>query len=486
MLRSLGGRLVAAYLAGSIVALLAAGGALFVVLRGLHADATTAALEDVAGGVVPQVRQAIGTGDLRGTLADIHDSLSTDRGIEVMVVAVDGRLRPLAGVPFGEPIIPGSLSAGETARGRIDIDGTPYLWVAAGIRRAAAAAPMALAFVTQDRSAGQALADVGRASPAVLLLTLIVTGPLAWLLSRSVTRPLRRLATATATLPSAGHRPLPLEGPSEVRELTGTFNAMAGELEETRRRESELLANLRHDLRTPLTVISGFATALRDGTATGEAAASAARAIEEEAARLEHLVDELGAVERLQATGGGLRPEPLDALAVVQSAIERFADRATRAGASLTLAAPPPGFDAALVADRVAVERMLANLVGNAIAAVEPDGAVRFELGDATIAAAPAIAIDVVDDGPGFAPGTEGRAFERFWRGDPSRGGGGSGLGLAIVRELARAHDGDAHARNVQPHGARVGIVLPRRARVERPPATARPGSPRPAPGSRR
>ena len=473
MLRSLGSRLVAAFLTVSIVALVAAGGALFVVLRGLHADATTAALEDVAGSVLPQVRQAIGTGDLRGTIADIRDSLADQRGIDVMVVGVDGRLRPLTGLPVSEAILPGALSAGETSHGRVDIDGKPYLWVAAGIRRATAAAPKALAFVTQDRSAGQALADVGRAIPAVLLVTLIVTGPLAWLLARSVTRPLRRLAAAAASLPSAGHEPLPLEGPAEVRDLTGTFNAMAGELEETRRRESELLANLRHDLRTPLTVISGFATALRDGTATGEAAAAAARAIEEEAARLEHLVGELGDVERLRAGDGGLRPEPLDAMSLVQATVDRFADRASRAGATLALETPAAGFDGRIVADRVALDRMLANLVSNAIAAVDQGGNVRFELSDAAVAGGPAISIDVVDDGRGFPPGAEARAFERFWRGDPARVGGGSGLGLAIVRELARAHGGDARAASLQPHGARVGIILPRSPRAVPPPATS-------------
>ena len=67
----------------------------------------------------------------------------------------------------------------------------------------------------------------------------------------------------------------------------------------------------------------------------------------------------------------------------------------------------------------------------------------------------------VIDDGPGFPPGGTERAFERFYRGDPSRSGSGSGLGLAIVRELARAHGGKAVAENVAPHGARVSVVLP-------------------------
>ena len=470
MPRSLGGRLVAAFVALSLVTLVAVGGALFVVLRGLHADATTASLEDLAGSVVPQVRQAIGSGDLRGTIADVRDTLA-GRGIDVMVIGADGRLRPLAGLPQGDPVLAADLAAGATAHGRVQLDGRPYLYVAAGIRRVAAAAPRAIAFVTQDRSAGQALADVGRAIPAVLLVAMVVAAPLAWLLARSVTRPLRRLADAAAALPAAGLEPLPLEGPSEVRALTGTFNAMAGEIAATRAREADLLANLRHDLRTPLTVISGFATALRDGTARGPAAEAAAVAIEEEAARLERLLAELGDVERLRAGGAGLRPEPLDAGSIVAATVERFRDQAARAGVALVAGATPAGFDGRLAADRVAVDRMLGNLVANALAATGSGGTVRLEVRASELAGSPAVGIDVVDDGPGFAPGAEARAFERFWRGDPSRVGGGSGLGLAIVLELARAHGGDARADRASPRGARVGIILPR---VPRPPAPDR------------
>ncbi len=459
--RSLGGRLVTAFVGLSIVVLLAVGGTLFVVLRGLHADATTAGLEDLAGSVVPQVRQAIGSGDLLGTIADVSDSLA-NRGIQVMVVGADGRLRPLAGVAEGPPILTTGLAAGATDHGRVELGGRPYLWVAEGLRRAAAASPLALAFVTEDRSTAEALGDLGRAIPLVLLVTLLIAGPLAWLLDRSVTRPLRRLAGAAAALPSGDHAPLPLEGPVEVRELTGTFNAMADELVETRRRESELLANLRHDLRTPLTVISGFATALRDGTATGEAADAAARAIEEEAGRLERLVGELGDVERLRAGGAGLRPEPLDANAVVRATIGRFADQASRAGVALMADDPPAGFDAAFVGDQLAVERMLGNLVANALAATPMGGTIRLAARPAAIGGRPAIGLDVIDDGPGFSAGGASRAFERFWRAESSRAGGGAGLGLAIVRELARAHGGDASAENVPPHGARVGVVLPR------------------------
>ena len=102
-----------------------------------------------------------------------------------------------------------------------------------------------------------------------------------------------------------------------------------------------MLADLRHDLRTPLTVITGYAAALADGTATGDEAARAARTIGEEAARLERLVDELGAVERLRRGAEGLRPEPIDALELLRSSAERFRAAAAAAGVALSIVGDP-------------------------------------------------------------------------------------------------------------------------------------------------
>ena len=112
----------------------------------------------------------------------------------------------------------------------------------------------------------------------------------------------------------------------------------------------------------------------------------------------------------------------------------------------------------------MALERILGNLVDNALAVVEAGGTIRLEarrVDGVEGVEGPAVAFSVVDDGPGFAPGGTTRAFERFYRGDPSRAGPGSGLGLSIVRELAVAHGGTAIAENLSPRGARVSVVLP-------------------------
>jgi signal transduction histidine kinase len=462
---SLRGRLIAAFAVLAIAILLTVGGALFLVLRGLHAEATQAGLADVADSVGPQVRQSVAAGDVRGTIVEIRDRLAA-RGIDVLLVNADGSLRALDGTAsVGSIQIAADAATGAVVRGGTTIDGERQLF-AATVLRGRGVLARALAFVVADRAGAQALGDLVRAIPAVVVIVLVIGAGLAWLASRSVTRPLGRLARAAAGLPdgpTGRAEPLPLEGPAEVRELTGTFNAMAGQLADLRSREGELLADLRHDLRTPLTVISGFAAALADGTATGEDAARAAKAIEEEAGRLERLVAELGAIERLRSGAAGLRPEELEASTLLDDTRERFAATATAAGVELTIA--DGSADRArlrFAADRLAVERILANLVANALGAAPAGGHVWLDARPVAGAAdAPAVALSVTDDGPGFPPGTAGRAFERFYRADPSRSGGGSGLGLAIVQELAAAHGGTAHAENVAPHGARVSVVLP-------------------------
>lgn len=477
MPRSLGGRLIAAFAILAVATLLAVGGTLFVALRGLNQDATFAALANVAGSVLPQVRDSVGSGDLRGTIEEVRSQLA-EQSILVVIVGADGQLRPIAGTLTTGAVIETAPAVGGTVSGTILLDGERYLYVATTIRRVASANPRGIAFLELDRSGALALADVGRTIPMVLLAILLIGTPLSVVLARSVTRPLRRLADATADIPAGRATALPLSGPREVRELTGTFNAMTTELDSTRRRESDLLANLRHDLRTPLTVITGFAAALRDGTAQGDAAVAAAKAIEEEAERLERLVAEVGAIERIGSGEEAIRPEMLDARSLVAETVARFRARATAVGVTLAPAdesAEPLAF----AADRLAVERMLGNLVENAIAAAghKHADAPRKKSGAVIIEAAvvraqdgrESIRIDVLDDGPGFASDTAARAFERFWRGDPARAGTGSGLGLAIVRELALAHGGEAHAENRAGGGARVGVTLPRVPWVVRP-----------------
>src|SRR6266508_4158803 len=468
MARGLTARIALAFFGVAIVTWLAIGGALFLVLRQLRADQAGGRLEDVATLLASQARASILAGDVQAGLASIRDQ-ATDLGTTVYVVGSGGRIFGAEGSstpPAGtfQVDLGSATSHGVTTFP----NGQAYVYAATSLRGGALIGQRAFVVATPDRSARETLGDLVAAVPAVILVSLIVGAPIAWLVARSVGAPLRRLAAATAAVPSTPVAALPLEGPTEVREVIARFNAMTAELAETRHRENELLANLRHDLRTPLTVIGGFAAALADGTATGEAAGRAARAIGEESARLEALVDELDAIERLRTGAAGLRPERIDAIDALRRTAERFAQEVGSAGVELVVETAPtePTNDLRFAADRLAVDRMLGNLVANALQAVpRPGGHVWLSARavPAVVAGEPSrIAFSVTDDGPGFPPGTVDRVFERFYRADPARSGRGSGLGLAIVRELAEAQGGRALAEQVAPHGARVSVILPR------------------------
>src|SRR3990172_1189177 len=148
---SLRGRLVAAFAVLGLAILLTVGGALFLVLRGLHAEATTSGLADVAESGLPQVRQSIAAGELRGTVLEIRDRLAK-RGIDVLLVGADSSLRRLDGTAIADGMIklPDDASPSDTFRGGTTIGGTRGLY-AASVLRARSPAARAIAFVVEDR-----------------------------------------------------------------------------------------------------------------------------------------------------------------------------------------------------------------------------------------------------------------------------------------------------------------------------------------------
>ena len=471
MPRSLSSRIVASFGALALALLIAIGGTVFVVLRDLHRASTESRMADLADSLLPQLRQSIAAGNLQGALADTQKQLS-DSGVDIMLATADGQLHAInsfASVTGTIDLTTATLRGQDVHSTTVFADGKPHSWAATKVNQ------RSVVFATLDRSGGEALGDLARTIPIGLLAVLLVGGPLAFVLSSSVTGPLRRLQHATAAVPATSLAPVPIEGPREVRDLTEHFNAMTAELRATREREERLLGNLRHDLKTPLTVIGGFAAAIADGTAAGPEAVKAGHTIGEETNRLERLVAELDTMERLRTGAGGLKPEQMDARSLLDQTVERFRARAAGQGVELSVigstaaasvaapgSVPAPLPDLGFSADRVAVDRILGNLIENALAvAPSPGGHVWLE----ARGAAGWVTLLVSDDGPGFPPGETERIFDRFYRGDPARSGPGSGLGLAIVRELARAHGGEARAESLAPRGARVIIDLPRTAR---------------------
>jgi len=462
--KSLSKRIFLAFAALGVAMLLTVSASLFVVLRNAHQDEIkkTLGYEVVAVEASLLASPVSDQGSYEGRITKLTTSIVDDGGF-VLVQGPRGLVRVVAGnaslIDMPLPPAAGAKNAIGTLK---TSDGKQFVYIQPN---ANATGNYRFVFAMPDNSIQLALNDLFRTLAIIVIVLLLVGLPIAWLLARSVTAPMRRLAQAARDLPTAPGetKPLPLEGPNEVQVLTERFNAMAHELATIRHEETALLANLRHDLRTPLTSIGGFAEAIADGTASGERATAAARTIAEEAQRLERLVGELGVVERLRDGAAALRPEALDATELLGHAADRFEARAASAGVEVDVRATSPGEPRLdFTGDRLAAERILQNLIENGLAMLPNGGHIWLRATPLSMPGrAPGISLSVTDDGPGFPPGTTEKVFERFFRADPSRSGSGSGLGLAIVRELARAHGGEAWAENVAPRGARVTVLLP-------------------------
>jgi len=166
--------------------------------------------------------------------------------------------------------------------------------------------------------------------------------------------------------------------------------------------------------------------------------------------------------------GPSLRLESIDSLEIALGAVERFAAAAESRDQELVIA--DDAERAALTVDRDALDRILGNIIANALAhAPSPDGHVTLEV----TASGHRVTLAVRDDGPGIPGAALPHVFDRFYRADPSRTNRGSGLGLAIVRDLAEALGGEAFAENDPAGGARVGVILPAQRPSTEPPATA-------------
>jgi heavy metal sensor kinase len=290
---------------------------------------------------------------------------------------------------------------------------------------------------------------------------LAVGGPIALLLAalagygaaagalRPVEQMRRRAAEIQASRPG---RRLPVP-PShdELGRLGATLNAMLERLEDAFAHERQFVADASHELRTPIAILKGeLELALRHATDV-EGFRLAVASAAEEADRLVQLAEDLLVIARSDQGRLPVRLADVDVEEVLQRVHRRFARRALEHGGDIALA---PSTGLRVVADDLRLEQALGNMVDNALR----HGGGHVSL--AAVAENGTIALHVRDDGAGFPPGFLDRAFERFSRSDAARTGGGSGLGLAIVRAIARAHGGDAHARNSPDGGADVWMDL--------------------------
>jgi histidine kinase len=252
--------------------------------------------------------------------------------------------------------------------------------------------------------------------------------------------------------------------PDELSRLALSFNQMATRLEQTEVRRLELIGNVAHELRTPLSAIKGYMEGLIDGVLPAEAATF--QQVYREADRLQRLVHDLQELSRVEAGTFELTLRPLSVHHLVEGAVARLGRQFEEKG--VTLETDVPLDLPAVRADEDRMGQVLLNLVGNALQYTPSGGRVSL----AARREGEKVRVSVQDTGIGIAPEHLSHVFERFYRVDKSRSraGGGSGIGLTIAKHLVEAHGGQIEAASRGPdQGSTFSFTIPALSKVEGP-----------------
>jgi two-component system sensor histidine kinase BaeS len=312
------------------------------------------------------------------------------------------------------------------------------------------------------RFTGSGLASADHALRTALLRAIAGAAGLAALLAmltglamaRRITRPVERIIAVTRRMAS-GQRTVrvgPIDGPGELRELAAAFDQMAGTMDRQEQLRRDLVADVAHELRTPVAILQAGHEALLDGVA--EPTPGQLTSLRDEVLRLARMVGDLQDLAAADAGALQLNRHPCDLAGLAATAADSLAGRFEAAGITLARRLVP----AQILGDPRWLHQVITNLLTNALKFTPAGGLV-------TVAAGPAGAyavLTVTDTGTGIPPDELPRIFDRFWRGRRAAQTSGSGIGLAVAAELTQAHGGQLSATSQPGHGTQLSLTLPR------------------------
>jgi len=290
----------------------------------------------------------------------------------------------------------------------------------------------------------------------ILAAAAAATG-VSWLLATRIAQPVEELSR-TADALAAGRLGARAPHPSaedELADLTDAFNGMADALEHTEGTRRRLLADLAHELRTPLATIEAYHEGLIDGVVDADADTFAT--LQDATGRLQRLVEDLSLVSRAEEGQLSYDLRPIDLAELVRAAVDAVAPAARERGVQIETRTPAA--PVLVEGDRDRLAQVLANLLKNALEHTPDGGSITASL---TTADDEAI-VAVIDTGGGIDPEHLAHVFERFFRADPSRRHvAGSGIGLTISRAIVQGHGGEitAHSDGHE-QGATFTLRLP-------------------------
>lgn len=287
-------------------------------------------------------------------------------------------------------------------------------------------------------------------------LTLAVL--LAFWMSRWISAPIREITSAARRVARGEYQGISLQGPDEVRSLGLAFNDMIRKVRSSQESQRNFVANVSHELKTPLTSIQGFAQAILDGTVeTRRGIKDSAGVIYHEAERMYRMVLDLLELARFDAGTVDLGRTEVDLEGLISRLVRNMSLRAEEQGLQLTLDLDPlPPYEGD--PDRLA--QVFSNIIDNALKYTPAGGMVRVS-GERDQGG---ISIRVSDTGKGIPEAELPRVFDRFYQGERSRGNDrqpSSGLGLAIAQEIVQAHGGHISVDSTLGEGSEFEIRLP-------------------------
>jgi len=370
--------------------------------------------------------------------ADLSPVLDLAASVGADTEIMDGAGRPVASSPgFGRHAAGPRVSAAVVARGqRVGV--AVVRFTASGLAGADHALRIAL---------WRAIA--GAAGLAALLALLTGLGA-----ARRITRPVRRLIVVARAMGSGDRaaRVGLISAPGELRELATAFDQMADTLDRQEQMRRDLVADVAHELRTPIAVLQAGHEALLDGVA--EPTPGQLASLRDEVLRLARMVGDLQTLAAADAAALLLDLSRRDLADIAATAADSLAGRFEAAGITLDRRLTP----VEVRADPDRLHQVITNLLTNALKFTSSGGRVVIRSGPAGSAAV----LQVADTGAGIPASELPRIFDRFWRGRQAAQVSGSGIGLSVAAELARAHGGDLAASSQPGCGTQMTLTLPR------------------------
>ena len=454
MPRSIATRLFLSYLAVVVVGLAVAAITISGLLLRYEDDQTRVHLEELSAPFLTAIQTGVRAGQQPREIVDALTEQAHAADARLLIttaarrVAIDSDGR-LVGSILPQP---SASNIGEFTEGA-----DQWIFVRQQLRQAAAGG-VGLGFIVVARPRAVFTDTLRALLPSLALSGLVALAfavLVAALLARTITRPLRELVGGVRRFAGGDYGTrVPLAGPSEVAEMGTAFNEMASEIQRSRGSEQAFLADISHELRTPLTSIQGFAQAIVEGEARGDAVSHVAEIIHREARRLVRMVEGLLQVARLESGAQSMAREDVQPARLLESAVAALEVQAKDAGVSFDVA----GADAlpSLRGDPDKLAQLFLNVLDNAVKH-SPRGTTVHVRGSRDDGA---VLVRVRDSGSGLPQGAQTRLFQRFYRGENAQRDG-AGLGLAIAQAIAQAHGGSIRASNVEGGGAEFAVRLP-------------------------